>query len=360
MPIEFTINERLAGFVLKGASAGKKATIIFRELVGPSEALLSMRLDQLQGALFSKIPGLPHASRIGDLIVVINHDLRCHAYVDELHLRAKVKLTTSKAKGEYIYLRDISDITSVKLGLDIPPDAGFVAVRSFHWKRSLFYDFGPLHKDTGDRDYSLEHALAQQLLQLYGLPTPQPLHGWGINRIRLMQEGISQLEQLIEERCNGEREYQMLIERQPWILGTTYAELLRHQKMDDRSIPDFTALRSYDQCHDVVELKQPFLSLFREDGEPSADFNAAWNQCERYLDFCDKQRAYLRDEKSLKFENPRCILLMGYNLEEKERRVIRTKEAMNRLITVITYDQLLTQARKIYEFAASAHDNVMT
>jgi hypothetical protein len=158
------------------------------------------------------------------------------------------------------------------------------------------------------------------MLQLYGLPTPQPLFDWGNNRIGLMKEGLTHLEHLIEKRCSDESEYQRLIERQPWILGTTYAELIRHQKMDDHNIPDFTALRSYDQCHDIVELKQPFLSLFREDGEPSAEFNAAWNQAERYLDFCDKQRAYLREEKGLKFENPRCILLLGYNLEESAQR----------------------------------------
>jgi hypothetical protein len=120
MPIEFTIEERLAGFVPKGAATGEKATVIFRELVGPSDSQLSLRLDQLQGALFSKIPGLPTASRIGDLIIVIYHDLHCRAYVDELGLRAKIKLNTPKAKGESVYLRDIADIESVDLDLEVP------------------------------------------------------------------------------------------------------------------------------------------------------------------------------------------------------------------------------------------------
>jgi hypothetical protein len=37
---------------------------------------------------------------------------------------------------------------------------------------------------------------------------------------------------------------------------------------------------------------------------------------------------------------------------------IRTKEAMNRLISVVTYDQLLDQARHIFDLVSSAGDRV--
>jgi hypothetical protein len=128
--------------------------------------------------------------------------------------------------------------------------------------------------------------------------------------------------------------------------------------VDDKNIPDFTALRAYDQCHDIVELKQPFLALFRADGSFSAEFNDSWNQAERYLDFCQRQRAYLLDQKELRFENPRCLLLTGNDLTSTEIRSIRSKEGFNPLITVLTYDQLFEQARHILNLVATAGDRI--
>jgi hypothetical protein len=46
------------------------------------------------------------------------------------------------------------------------------------------------------------------------------------------------------------------------MLGMSYRAFIRHQKMDDSNIPDFTALRAYDECHNIVEMKQPCLKLF--------------------------------------------------------------------------------------------------
>lgn len=106
----------------------------------------------------------------------------------------------------------------------------------------------------------------------------------------------------------------------------------------------------------MVELKQPFLRLFRADGHFNSDFNDAWNQAERYLDFCQRQRTYLLDQKQLRFENPRCILLIGHNLSVPESSAVRAKESASRLITVITYGQLYRQARHFFEVVVTLED----
>jgi hypothetical protein len=228
------------------------------------------------------------------------------------------------AAGEAVYLHDISDIQSVSIGIDVPKESAIVVVSSFLWKRSLFYDFGPLLHEAVPRDYELENALAQQQLLLYGLTAPQPEFKSGSSRLKGMENAIKELEALLAEECEIESQYQELLERHPWMLDASYC-LSRHIKMDDKNIPDFTALRAYDKCHDIIELKQPFLSLFKADGTFAADFNDSWNQCERYLDFCHKQRSYLKEEKSLRFENPRCILLMGLNITTENLKNIRQK-----------------------------------
>lgn len=359
MPLSFKIEERLAGFVAAAAKKGEKVSVIYRELLGPSDIDLNARLDQLHSCLFSKIPGLPEPSRIGDLVVVLRNDLSGHAYVDELETKAMIKPNRVVSKGESVYLHDISHIESVHLGLEVANDSAVVVVRSFLWKRSLFFDFGPILPDAGLRDYPLEQALAQQMLLLFGLPAPQPMFITGQTRIDAMRNAIQELDDLLSAKCDDESKYQELLQRNPWILGASYSEVNRHVKLNDENVPDFTAIRAYDGCNDVIELKQPFLSLFRQDGSFAASFNDSWNQAERYLDFCNQQRTYLLHEKQIKFENPRCLLLLGFNVNSMGIKCIKTKESMNRLISVVTYDQLLDQARHVLKLVGSAGDRVI-
>ena len=359
MPLPFKIDERLVGFSASAAKKGEEISIIYRELLGPSDIDLLGRLDHLHSSLFSKIQGLPDPPKIANLVVVLRSDLSGEAYVDELETKAMVRPKRFVSKGDPVYLHDISDIDSVDLGLDVPPECAVVVVRSFLWKRSLFFDFGPLVDGAGPRDYPLGKALAQQMLLLFGLPAPQPLFDSGQKRIDAMRAAISELEEMLAQKCNDESKYQELLQRNPWMLGASYKVVTRHAKMDDKNIPDFTALRAYDECNDIVELKQPFLQLFRDDGSLAAAFNDSWNQAERYLEFCSRQRAYLHDQKDLRFENPRCILLMGCAVDSVGMKGIRTKESMNRLINVLTYDQLLEQARHVLRLVNSAGEKVI-
>ena len=188
----------------------------------------------------------------------------------------------------------------------------------------------------------MEQALAQQALALLGLASgaPADVQG-GPTRLQAMIDGLDTLRDLLSEKCDVEAKYQELLEQHPWMLGGMHSEVARHRAYDDRSIPDFTAERCYDGCHDIIELKQPFLKLFRKDAGYTSAFNDAWNQAERYLTFATQQRSYLREEKELRFENPRCLLILGYHLQEHELREIRKKESLGRAISVFTYDHLL-------------------
>lgn len=100
-----------------------------------------------------------------------------------------------------------------------------------------------------------------------------------------LEEAVNKLELLLENGCNEESEYQSLIEENPWMLGAEYAQVDSHLKLDDENIPDFTGLRVHDNCRDVIEIKAPFLTLFRRNGGPNSNFNDAWNQTENYVDF---------------------------------------------------------------------------
>lgn len=356
MPIEFKLEQRLAGFTATSARKDEKVAVVSRALLGPQDPELADRLDKLHGCLFSRIPNLPPPWRIGDLIVIVNHDLTGIAYVDELPLTATIKAARPIEKGQAVFVKDISAVEAVHLDTTVPDDAAVAVVRSSGWNRSLFFDFGPLHEDSGNRTYDLDKALGQQMTLLFGLPAPTAEISTGKARVEGMKQSLDRLVDLLSDQCDDEDTYQELLTAAPWMLGASYSAVMRHQKMDDANIPDFTALRAYDECHDVVELKQPFLRLFRRDGSFTAAFNDAWNQAERYLDFCQRQRTYLMDQKQLRFENPRCILLIGHDLSVPETDAVRAKESVSRLITVMTYDQLYRNASHFFDVVVAAED----
>lgn len=356
MIITFKIDSRLAGFAATSARPGERLSAIARELLGPDDPSLFFRIDQLDKCLFSQIPNFPDPSKIKNLIVLIGPDLNCIAYVDGFEIHPKMKLNCPKKKGELIYLKDITSVESVDLSVDIPADHAVVVVQSHQWNRSLFFDFEPIHAEFGPREFSIETALAQQIQLLLRIPAAFSNSTVGISRIDSMKAAIHELEDLLKQRIASESKYQQLLESAPWMLGANYSSVQRHMKMDDENIPDFTATRAYDKANDVIEIKQPFLKFFKSDKSFSACFNDAWNQAERYLSFCQKQRSYLMENKGIRFENPRCILLVGHEFDAMEMRKIKEKEEMNRLVTVMSYNQLLEQARHVLDLVMQMSD----
>ena len=243
MRIDFKLEQPLAGFVATVPDVQGGVWICQRELVGPAEPHLTDRLEKLHDALFSRIPGLPSPSQIDHIVVTVNPDLTATAFVNELHLKMNAKVNRTFEAGEPVHIRDIDDIAAVDLGINIPSAAGVIVVRSFGWKRSLFFDVTPLGPGRPPRDNSLESVLAQQTLLLFGIPVGMPGYEGPLTRAQHMAQGVARLEQLLQDRCEVEAQYQDLLARHPWMLGQSYARVVRHQPFDDSSIPDFTAVR---------------------------------------------------------------------------------------------------------------------
>ena len=169
MPIEFQLDNRLAGFAAGPAQGGQQVRVLVRELVSPNDtSLLLERLEKTQGSLFARIPGAPPPSLMDHILVVIRPDLSAIAHVNELQITAQAEINRGVKAGEPILVRDVERITSVDLGVEIPDDCAVVLLRSNGWRRSLFYDYGPLG-DGGPRNYRLDEVLAQQSMLLIGL-----------------------------------------------------------------------------------------------------------------------------------------------------------------------------------------------
>ncbi|MCD4687366.1 MAG: DUF4263 domain-containing protein [Anaerolineae bacterium] len=156
-----------------------------------------------------------------------------------------------------------------------------------------------------------------------------------------LDQPVMALRALINEGDNDEGKYQKLLSDYPWVLGAQYKVIQRHEKLDDRNIPDFTGVRVHDKCRDIFEIKPPFMNIFRQNGKFTSAFNDAWDQAERYWDFANRNRDYLFREKGLRFENPKCILILGSGLSSEDVEKLRRKERSNPAIEVRTYDDLL-------------------
>jgi len=170
-----------------------------------------------------------------------------------------------------------------------------------------------------------------------------------------LQEPIEKLKSLLSSQNDDESKYQELLMQYPWVLGITYKFIQRHTQLDDRNIPDFTGIRVHDECRDIIEIKPPFTKMFRENGNFSNEFNEAWNQAERYLDFARQDKDYLV-RKGFKFDNPKCTLILGYDLTANDLAKVRTKERLNPAISLRTYNDLLVFTKATVSFLESMKD----
>ncbi len=165
-----------------------------------------------------------------------------------------------------------------------------------------------------------------------------------------LDQAIVKMEELLKRRENSESVYQEYFCSNPWVFGAQYNQIQSHQAFDDVNIPDFTGVRVRDSARDIIEIKPPFQRIFSERNMFRAEFNNAWNQAERYLDFAREEREYLRRQKGLLFDNPKCFLLLGYQLSEAQIKELRRKERMNPAITILTYDDVVTMAKSTVAF----------
>lgn len=172
MPREFCLTQRICGFALNSASKGENIQISTQELIGPADPLLLGRLEELHKVIFSLIPDCPPPSIIDNLLVLIRQDLAATAYINELRMQIMVRVNRAIEAGSQVFRDDVSDVTGVDLGVEVPADNGLILVRSSGWRRSLFFDLGPLTSGSPKRAEPLEKVLVQQELLLLGLTPP--------------------------------------------------------------------------------------------------------------------------------------------------------------------------------------------
>jgi hypothetical protein len=173
MSFEIKLEQLPAGYVAEIIKkGGSQAKIIATEFVSSEDGdLLVTRLEGIPADLVRKLPSWPgmREGSVEHLLAIIRRDKSATVYVNELNIRALMRIKRPFAKGERIFSNEIADIERVQLKfhqeeITVPPDAGVVFLFSVGWRKGLFYDFSPLLPPTAGahvREFDLSLLFGQ-------------------------------------------------------------------------------------------------------------------------------------------------------------------------------------------------------
>ena len=175
-------------------------------------------------------------------------------------------------------------------------------------------------------------------------------------RIRSLVKAMEELEAALNIESD-EQYYQEWCERNGWIFGSQYVMKDSERSISRNDKVDLLATSVISGFRDVIELKKPSFSVLNYDaGHDSYYFTAevskAIGQCHRYLDVFSEEAANgLRDNREIIAYHPRATIIIGRSndWDEGQHRALYGLNSRMNGISVLTYDHLLQQGRRLIE-----------
>jgi len=218
-----------------------------------------------------------------------------------------------------------------------------------------------------DRPFAGENA--QQIRALFSLPNRDELVRFVLDNDIIPEELAAGLRQA--RRARAVREFQTMLgqnvregawqewfQANSWVLGSQFVRVLDDRHIDTQHISDFL-MEAYDGFLDVVEIKRPeggllFWASTLDHGNyvPSVDLTRAVTQASRYIYEVEREAnsiKFLERVGGVKTVKPRCVLVFGRsnNWNEQQAEAYRIMNAGFHNLNVLTYDHVLTRARRI-------------
>lgn len=218
-----------------------------------------------------------------------------------------------------------------------------------------------------DRPFDSENA--KQIRALFSLPDKRQLVRFILDNdvipgelaagLRQAQRAraVHEFEAMVDENLL-EAAWQKWFQVNNWVLGSQFVRILEERHIDTENISDFL-MEAYDGFLDVVEIKRPggelqFWAAARDHGNyvPSSDLTKAVTQASRYIYEVEREAnsvKFLESVGGVKTVKPRCILVFGRSNEwnDEQAEAYRIMNASFHNLTVLTYDHVLTRARRI-------------
>lgn len=166
--------------------------------------------------------------------------------------------------------------------------------------------------------------------------------------ICLTDEKISLFRDLLKNNTN-EEEYQVFFEENLIFINPLAYKVFNKHKLGDDLITDFV-VKTFQDEYILVEIEKPQDKIFTKKGSFSSSFTHAYNQVLEFLLWIDDNVSYAQ-KKLPGISCPTGLLIMGRSndLNERELKKLRYFNANSTRIKVLTYDDLLKNAEKLYQ-----------
>ncbi|MCK9928847.1 DUF4263 domain-containing protein [Frankia sp. Mgl5] len=177
----------------------------------------------------------------------------------------------------------------------------------------------------------------------------------GALRVAELVAAVDQFEEFLSSGINAESTYQTWCENHAWAFGNAYT-----MRDDVRTIAlgdevDHLMELTANGFRDIFELKRPDHSVIHWDSSHkcyywSSDVSKTIGQCHRYMDALHEGAAKgLRDHPEVIAYHPTSTIVIGRSNDwsKDQLRALHGLNARLKSITVMTYDQLLAQAKQL-------------
>ncbi|MCD4687301.1 MAG: DUF4263 domain-containing protein [Anaerolineae bacterium] len=163
---------------------------------------------------------------------------------------------------------------------------------------------------------------------------------------------ISDFQDLIDED-HPERVYQRFLEENDWMFGSEYSELLPKRELARGLELDFPLRRTVDGYLEIIEIKRPLngvlLFIGSEHPYPRTEVTQAISQARNYLTRLDANKYMIQSEDELVVDKVRAKVVIGRSGNEAQKLALRSENAHQERVEIITYDQLIAIARRVLD-----------
>ena len=179
---------------------------------------------------------------------------------------------------------------------------------------------------------------------------------------QIRRRAVQEFDALLDED-RVEADWQMWFEKNQWVLGSDFIEVVGERRIDVEHIADYL-MKAYDGFLDLIEIKRPegklrFWAEARDHGNlvPHSDLTKAITQATQYLYEVEREANSVKFQQrvgGLKTIKPRCTLIFGRSRDwgEDEREAYRILNASYHSLSILTYDHVLDRARRILDLRA--------
>ncbi|MCY2950566.1 MAG: DUF4263 domain-containing protein [Planctomycetota bacterium] len=183
---------------------------------------------------------------------------------------------------------------------------------------------------------------------------PQIVRHIGIaSRIVEYSQAYDKIVGLIEDQSVAESTLQEHLQKNPWMFGSEYSELMDRRKWTRDEAVDYMLRRTTDNFLEIVEIKLPFKdALMAYDRShksyfPSQKLSAVLGQVIRYIEEVERNRDSILAKDKHDTLKIRARVIIGRDGAEQHQNALRNLNAHLHRIEVITFDQLLRIANRV-------------